>query len=975
MAKSIVALFQKNTEIQSCWWLLSTAVNVCHRLANFHPKSPLIEGSYGLQFTFETALAGLQQHNCVDAGSMKNRSKEIYIHTFKETTAVYADFSAAVPWIPPLAVSDTPRWLNLLEMQRLSIRPYLPLGLYKLCNFWYSTEAEKLFGAREDETAEEAARNLQAILIEGVKTAGAAKDLIVGLATDDPPTYFIDNYDGELLELKFDPARVDKLVHAIQIKSYYLLRAITLMLEADAENEPLCWKGKCEQAMVAVQANTRDKSISNYKAIQEWLRQFREHRRFNNPLMRERIGISLFVNHPEAATEMRDHGNQHIQQLSVDFMQAFLRSNLIPKLAAKEHVSVEEFLLSNGLKNICCNTTHRWLTFLGFKRSLYKKGFYTDIHERPDVVSSRIEYCIELMKLELHSAVWVQLLPFRVQQLKETNRIYPNNDGVPILHQGQTLFEFHVDDIVDSHNLPELQGNRFGGNYSLRLPANASRTIVWGQDEVVSNEKAMNSMAWYGSEGQQALRPKDLGCSIMISGVVSREAGWMPIPTPEQLRLINANRAGKDYVARDAAIVVQGSAAKRPFTEKDIQSRCCRWPLHPGQNNEGYWTNNHTIVQLENIADMAAVMYPHHNHVICYDHSQGHTAKWKDGLDASRLNKEPGGQQPKMHETTLTEGCLGPFDNNGCRLSVGAVQRCVFSEDDQGPSWMSSEQQSTTKYDQEFEGETATRALRSKKEIHAHLIHKLGSNTAGLPSDPSRTSLAFLRDIANQHCIDLSVEEVKKQKGWVNTPKGALQMCIERGLVDLELVKRRKGHYTMPGRKDAKGKLIEGTSLRMLLQGCDDFKKEISMLEWVAEQYGWRVIFSPKCHPEIAGVGIEYVWSVSKNCLVRIPLPQRKGKDRFTKQVLDVCFHSEKTLTKQTVRGCARKARQFVIAYLLLHAVEAATDEGTGGTKPLTGEVSIETMRKKQSELKFATIRAAQKMYKRHRGIVSLLCD
>ncbi|CAB9531571.1 hypothetical protein SEMRO_3688_G350320.1 [Seminavis robusta] len=282
---------------------------------------------------------------------------------------------------------------------------------------------------------------------------------------------------------------------------------------------------------------------------------------------------------------------------------------------------------------------------------------------------------------------------------------------------------------------------------------------------------------------------------------------------------------------------------------------------------------------------------------------------------------------------------------------------------------MSSEQQSTTKYDQEFEGETVMRALRSKKEIHAHLIHKLGTNTAGLPSDPARTSLAFLRDVANQHGIDLSVEEVKKQKGWVNTPKGALQMCIERGLVDLELVKRRKGHYMMPGRKDAEGKLIEGTSLRMLLQGCDDFKKEISMLEWVAKQYGWRVIFSPKCHPEIAGVGIEYVWSVSKNCLVRIPLPQRKGKDRFTKQVLDVCFNSEKTLTKQTVRGCAQKARQFVIAYLLLHAVEAARDEGTSGTKPLTGEVSLETMRKKQSELKFATIRAAQKMYKRHRGI------
>ncbi|CAB9529307.1 unknown protein [Seminavis robusta] len=977
MVESVLSLFRKDDSIQAQWWPLSTIVGACQRLANFDRSTPLVTGTYRLQFAVDTTLEGLLHPSFIDvvgdAASLEDGSKQVYIRQIKKEAAIYADFSESVPRLPEAAARNASEWMQELRATRLSLKPYMSLESYAMINYWYSTEAESLFGAREGETAREAAQTLQALLKDASKSTERAKELIIGLGKMDSKTYYVDNYDGEPLEMTFDGVRVEKLATAINKRASYLVRAITLMLETDAENELPNFADKCKQALAEVQAITFDTSITSPRMIGEWLRQFRVHRRFPNPLMKEKIGIALFVNHPKAAIAMRDYGNSNIEQLSLESMGDFVHDTLIPKLAAEENVTKERFLKANGLKNVSNDTIHRWLRFLGFRRSVYKKGFYVDVHERPDIVESRINYCLELMKLEVHCAVWVQLTPERVNELKEAKRINPDNPGIPVITaaEGKALLEFHVDDILDSETLPEVvesdDGSKFGGNHSLRLsPPDDDRFMLWGQDEVVSNEKAMNSMAWYGTEGQQALRPKDLGASIMISGIVSREAGWLPMPTFEQLLRINRNREGKTYVATEAAIAVLGSANKRPLTEDDI--RCCafQWHIQPGQNNEGYWTNSHTLVQFENVADIVNVMFPNHKHIICYDHSQGHCAKRKDGLDAARLNLYPGGRQR----------CLGNHDNNGLRLEVGAVQSSVFHDSDQGPAWMTPEEQADTKYDKTFDGEVVKRTLRSKKEIHAYLRDKLGE-ASGLPADCSHLSLASLRDVAKKNkLLPMVVEEVKKQKGWVNAPKGALQLCIERGLIDLSNVtKKKKSYYTMDGRKDPRnpGHIIEGTSLRLLLEQCDDFRREVSMLEWVAKQYNWRVLFSPKCHPEIAGVGIEYDWSVAKNKLMRIPLAERKGKDKFLDKVLNVCFDNKATLTKRVVRGCARKARQFVIAYLLLHAIEAAKteDDGNGGNgnQALTGEVSVETVRSKKSELKFATIHAARKMYKRHRGI------
>jgi hypothetical protein len=589
IVKAILRLFELNADSHCRWWPLVTAVNICNRLSSFHPATPLIKNTFRFESSLGEALNGLSHENfkmtvATREEDFDDTSRHLYLyHAFttesqEKKYVIYADFSAASGASLPLIAKSSPKqWLEQLEEERLSIKPYMPHKLYQLCNFWHSTEAEKLFAVRDGETAREAACAIQCIFREAVQSNEAAKECIEGLGKSDPKTYYIQNFDGEPLAMHFDPVKVEKLASHTREKALFLLKAISLMLAADAERDPINWGVNCNDAMTAVNLFEEAAKVCHPKTIQQWFRDFRDKRKFPNPLMSEKLGIALFENYPDAAKQMRRYGNDHLQDLTVSLMQDFVASQLVVDLADKEGVTKEEFLQANGLKSLCLDTIHRWMRFIGFKRDRYRKGFYVDAHERPDVIASRIEYCIELFQLEIRSAVWVQLTAERVEQLRLSNQIYPNNNGIPVTKNGRQFFEFHVDDVIGSALLDELKGTRFGGHYSCRMRDTDHPTILWGQDEVVAHEKQQNSMAWYGPDSQQSLRPKDLGCSVMISGVVSREAGWHPVPNKEQLRRINALRYDKKYVATDAATAVFGSDSKKPLSEKDVTNTCFRW--------------------------------------------------------------------------------------------------------------------------------------------------------------------------------------------------------------------------------------------------------------------------------------------------------------------------------------------------------------------------------------------------------------
>ena len=153
--------------------------------------------------------------------------------------------------------------------------------------------------------------------------------------------------------------------------------------------------------------------------------------------------------------------------------------------------------------------------------------------------------------------------------------------------------------------------------------------------------------------------------------------------------------------------------------------------------------------------------------------------------------------------------------------------------------------------------------MRSKKKkfTRAELINKLKTQH-NLPN--IRGTLKEVQAVATQYGIPLTYERPKIQEGWLNKPKGMMQVLWERGWIDPSKSVR---DYTVNGKKMNKNAkdIIPGSSLKELIRNLPDFKEEITLLQFRAQQLGVQVCCSPKYHPEIAGEAIEFCWASSKN--------------------------------------------------------------------------------------------------------------
>jgi len=74
--------------------------------------------------------------------------------------------------------------------------------------------------------------------------------------------------------------------------------------------------------------------------------------------------------------------------------------------------------------------------------------------------------------------------------------------------------------------------------------------------------------------------------------------------------------------------------------------------LKPGKNEEGWWTADHLIDQVINYAiPIFEAIYSDAIAVFAFDNSTNHGAMPEDGLNAAKMNVNPGGKQPRMHST------------------------------------------------------------------------------------------------------------------------------------------------------------------------------------------------------------------------------------------------------------------------------------------------------------------------------------
>jgi len=241
-------------------------------------------------------------------------------------------------------------------------------------------------------------------------------------------------------------------------------------------------------------------------------------------------------------------------------------------------------------------------------------------------------------------------------------------------------------------------------------------------------------------------------------------------------------------------------------------------------------------------------------------------------------------------------------------------------ESDDGPFYLSENDRIKRKYDT-LKGETKILS-KTKKELKDELKKK-GYHVRG------HCTKEKLEDLAKEYNVELTSEVELVEEGWVNRPKGLLQVLWERGWID----ETKLSEYTLKG----KANQMDGDQnilpeyrrfvLRHLMSQCADFKEEKSAMEVLLEDLSKKslnnqkveLLVSPKYHCELAGEGVEYAWAVMKKYYRRKALEEKNTKKKFEKVVREAV----QSVKQSSVELFAARCRRYMIAYLKL-------DEGGG---------------------------------------------
>ncbi len=109
-----------------------------------------------------------------------------------------------------------------------------------------------------------------------------------------------------------------------------------------------------------------------------------------------------------------------------------------------------------------------------------------------------------------------------------------------------------------------------------------------------------------------------------------------------------------------------------PFTSYRLPSFDARRIIYPGSasGSDAWWDMSQLIAQVEDTIRIFDFKFPDAVGVFIFDCSSAHESFAEDALRAQKMNRNPGGQQPKMHDTVIP---TGPF--------AGQVQTMSFPND------------------------------------------------------------------------------------------------------------------------------------------------------------------------------------------------------------------------------------------------------------------------------------------------------
>ena len=767
-------------------------------------------------------------------------------------------------------------------------------------SYWESPEAFKLFGLRnedrnyvseEDSVLADVHERKEELTCD-FGTAIGWKNVLEDLDTDD----ICSQHD----------------VFVVQNKCRYVAVALSHAMK-DMPNRT--WKQCCKDAINTL-SNVGVDYIKNPETVRLWHQEFRNgSNKYNNPAKHRRDGRPplprLLYYNQDLKEALQSFCKSNLNELSAEMLLSYLHSTALPALLDHRRKELEDpgyttqqLLRDHGLTKLCTATVYRWLERLGFKYEPRRKCYYVDNHEKPETKFYRKKFNRRYLLHELRMHRWIQIESSKVRELQEAGVIQQDTDAY--LYQdesGKDMVEYHVDTNPVFQDRMNAE-TRFGGRVSVRKDPLQKPLISVGQDECIFKQYLFSSKSWTAPDGTKAIVPKDDGLGIMISAFVTREFGFGMELTEEELIRINQRRQARKYQDEAAAFMVTGKTTKVSLTKSPFVQE-----FEYGVNSAGYWTYEHMVIQMEDCTDVLQTLYPEFDIMFLFDHSCGHDRQRPDGLNPLKMGKYFGGKQPIMRDSIIkSQEFLGPHLPRP--LTVGTTQRMFYLPTDMGPFHLSAERKEQNKFDRRTGN--VVKKKRNKNELQNLLQQKKVS---------AKGNAAAIQQLAKNQDIPLEIEIDEIEEGWVGKPKGMMQILWERGFID----ETKLTQYTVEGKKDAYGNMIDGTSIRGMMTSQPDFVDEETLLQYHGRLLGVVVDRTPKCHPELAGEGIEYAWGCAKGFYRRLPIKDKRGKEKFRESVRNSLLR-QTTLTTIRMRKFSKRARAYIVAY---NSIEEQNKERT----------------------------------------------
>jgi hypothetical protein len=733
------------------------------------------------------------------------------------------------------------------------------------------------------------------------------------IVNEDPASLLLGAEDAEVASTysAYDCKRV-------LLKARHVADAIRIMYEKTETRTPITWLACCEQACAnSYYQIKRGRTVADWylELHQTTTLKFRRCERGRQSFQAK----SPFSDSEDLSVQLKSWARADIEHLTIQKAAKFVNEELLADWTA------DQFRSNRIQYPVSEHIVSRWMREVGFSYEAHKKSYYVDRHEDDDVVADRHIYINEDLEDELYEHCWIQLpkkqyLNFKFKGRIESIRVKKENEVSDIAKQvsdfldkkftyfycdddGKEWAEVHTDVLYNygdnDNNLPVL--GKFGGNVSVRLKEGMKARLVFGQDEAIFRSSQLNECCWM-VDGKTTLQTKGLGKGIMVSALVSRAFGFGFNTTREQLSEINVRREGKSYADVDAATYLLGSPQKKPL-DKSPFIRC----LDYGAGKDGYWTYKHMVLQIEDCVDCLTYLYPDLDYVFELDHSSGHACERPDGLTvvSQQLNWNWGGKQRLMRDSVLNKDCIGEVRHERA-ADVDKTYSHVFLDNDLPPIL----DPQAPKYD----GDVVLRYKENVPMTVPELRKQLEEN--GLSSDGKKDDLLKRCDLGNlpsRHRVAI------KKEGYVGKAKGAAHIGFERGfwdenlrLPDGRLVSMQGSKATVEGTKEIRN---PSTSAREILRSCQDIRSEKPHLKYIVEDLlGCVMKLTPKCHPEIAGRGVEYAWGYSK---LRFRKHFNDAVPRHLEENVKKALSTD-ILTLNRMRKFARKARDYKLTYAFL---------------------------------------------------------